>query len=158
MLSTPTDSVWVAIEGTELPGAALADWVKCAGAGATLIFEGVVRDYSADHVDVRAITYESYHEAAMAQLAAVAQLVRGEVPSVIRLGIWHRVGTVPVGESSLIVGVAAPHRREAFVACELAVDRVKASVPIWKFEHVGQGGGWVTTGQPIVALEQEWSK
>jgi molybdopterin synthase catalytic subunit len=56
-----------------------------------------------------------------------------------RLAILHRVGRVPVGEASLVVAAAAPHRREAFEACAFAVDEIKKQAPIWKVEYEEAG-------------------
>ncbi|MDH5201151.1 MAG: molybdenum cofactor biosynthesis protein MoaE, partial [Candidatus Bathyarchaeota archaeon] len=60
----------------------------------------------------------------------------------------HRMGRVEVGEAALVVAVSSPHRREAFEACQYAVDRVKEIVPIWKKE-VGEGGEMWVEGQPV---------
>jgi molybdopterin synthase catalytic subunit len=55
----------------------------------------------------------------------------------------HRIGRVEIGEASVVIAVASPHRGEAFDACEYAIDTLKASVPIWKKEHFADGEVWV---------------
>ena len=57
--------------------------------------------------------------------------------------IAHRIGPVEIGEISLVVAVASPHRKEAFAACHEAVDRIKQIVPIWKKEFFEGGEVWV---------------
>ena len=57
----------------------------------------------------------------------------------------HRIGRVDIGEISLIVGVAAPHRKEAFLACQYSVDLIKKIVPIWKKEVYVDGEVWIGT-------------
>ncbi len=60
-----------------------------------------------------------------------------------RLAIVHRVGEVGVGESSVIIAVAAPHRAEAFEACRYAIEELKARAPIWKAERFTDGSVWL---------------
>ena len=55
----------------------------------------------------------------------------------------HRIGRVEIGEASVVIAVAAPHRGEAFDACEYAIDTLKATVPIWKKEVFTDGEVWV---------------
>ena len=64
------------------------------------------------------------------------------------IGVLHRTGRLAIGETSLLVAVSAPHRREAFEACQYAVDRIKQVVPIWKKELWEDGdGNWVAGHQ-----------
>ena len=58
----------------------------------------------------------------------------GQVRSLIRSAIHHRLGTVPVGEPSIVIAVSSPHRKEAFMACEQILEDVKLKVQIWKRE------------------------
>jgi molybdopterin synthase catalytic subunit len=59
------------------------------------------------------------------------------------LAIHHRVGTLTVGEPSVLIAAASPHRAEAFAACRYAIERIKQISPIWKHEHVEGGERWV---------------
>ena len=60
-----------------------------------------------------------------------------------QIAISHRIGTVGIGEISLVIAVGSPHRKEAFNACHAAVDRIKEVVPIWKKEVYQDGSRWV---------------
>ena len=60
-----------------------------------------------------------------------------------RVVIFHRTGVLGIGEASVGIGVATPHRKEAFVACQYAIDRLKEIVPIWKKEVWSDGSHWI---------------
>jgi molybdopterin synthase catalytic subunit len=101
-----------------------------ASAGAIVDFWGVVRMKEGDR-EIRGIDYEAHPAMAEHQLRLIGeQAIKhfGLAMAVIR----HRVGFVPVGEASLFVRVAAPHRREAIEAMEWLVTELKKKVPIWK--------------------------
>jgi len=63
-----------------------------------------------------------------------------------RIAIVHRVGRIEIGEASVAIAVAAPHRAEAIDACRFVIDRLKQSVPIWKHEHFEGGDVWIEGG------------
>ena len=63
--------------------------------------------------------------------------------SVENIAIVHRIGKLNIGETSLVVAVSTPHRKDAFLACQYAVDRIKQTVPIWKKEYFEDGEVWV---------------
>lgn len=109
--------------------------------GAVAVFVGRVRDHSGGH-SVSCIDYEAYPEMAETELRriAVALIARDGVS---RVAITHRVGTLGVGDPSVVVAVAGPHRAEALAACHDAIDMIKESVPIWKREHRDDGAHWV---------------
>lgn len=115
---------------------ALADMVRSPSHGAVLVFEGTVRDHSDG--PVAAITYEAYEEMATEVLAEIRAEVEGRHPGV-RLALAHRTGRLSVGETSVVVACGAAHRREAFAACRLAMDRIKESLPVWKHEEDPSG-------------------
>lgn len=105
--------------------------------GAQVWFVGTVRK-DADCEDLLYLEYEAYEEMALRILEEILMEAAGRW----RLAGWvvvHRLGRVPVGEASLLLGVSAPHRPEAFEACCYLLERLKAEVPIWKKE-VGEGG------------------
>jgi molybdopterin synthase catalytic subunit len=120
----------------------LLDGVRHPGCGALLLFEGTVRNEN-EGQPVVAIDYEAYPEMATAVLGRIRDEVARRWPGV-RLALAHRTGRLPVGATSVAVACAAPHRREAFAACRLAMDRIKEALPVWKQEH-GPGGSsrWV---------------
>lgn len=74
------------------------------------------------------------------------------IPSLIRCVVHHRLGSVPVGEPSIVIAVSSPHRKEAFVACELILEEVKLKAQIWKREYYeGQGeeeAEWKANNEP----------
>ena len=74
-----------------------------------------------------------------------------------RVAMVHRVGVVAVGEASVVIGVSAPHRDEAYAASRHAIDTLKASVPIWKKEIYADGSVWKANAEPIVHSGSEES-
>ena len=101
-----------------------------AGAGAVINFWGVVRPME-DGRELEGINYEAHREMAEHQLKRIAERAaeRFELKRVI---IHHRTGFIAVGEASLFLRVASPHRSEGFQASQWIVDELKKSVPIWK--------------------------
>jgi len=91
---------------------------------------------------VRGLVYEAFEPMALSVLGQIADEIETRF-GVCRLAIVHRVGEVPVGESSVIIVVAAAHRGEAFEACRYAIEELKARVPIWKAEHFIDGSVWM---------------
>jgi molybdopterin synthase catalytic subunit len=62
------------------------------------------------------------------------------------IAIHHRVGTLEIGEASVVIAVSAPHRQDALAACKDAIDRLKESVPLWKKEVYEGGEEWIGRG------------
>ncbi len=91
---------------------------------------------------VEALEYEAHGPMAEAVLAAIASEI-AERFGVVRVAIVHRVGPVPLGEASILVVAAAPHRDAAFRAARYAIDETKARVPIWKAERFSDGHIWI---------------
>nr|AIF17558.1 molybdopterin converting factor family protein (MOCS2, moaE) [uncultured marine thaumarchaeote KM3_78_A04] len=88
------------------------------------------------------LEYEAFPEMAVKKLEEIRQQLTVEF-GIDDIAIAHRIGAVPIGEISLVVAVASPHRKEAFFACHAAVDRLKETVPIWKKEVYEDGSRWV---------------
>jgi MoaE-MoaD fusion protein len=120
---------------------ALSAAVGDPGAGAIVIFQGVTRE-------VERLDYEAY--AAMAEERIEAIMRECVVAHDLRAAaVEHRVGSVPLGEPSVIVAVSAAHRAEAFAGAREAIDRLKAEAPIWKREHAaGMPGRWAPGTEP----------
>lgn len=110
--------------------------------GAVVVFHGVVRDHSDGGRAVRYLDYEAYPEMAEARMRAIGEEIARRW-NVTDVAMVHRVGRVEIGETSVVVAVASPHRGEAFDACEYAIDTLKATVPIWKKEVFADGEVWV---------------
>jgi molybdopterin synthase catalytic subunit len=120
----------------------LADAVTVPEAGGVVVFLGVVRDNSAGR-RVTALEYEAHVPMAEAKLKEIGETVYQRWPGVKQLAMVHRIGRLTVGEASVAIAVAAAHRHEAFEACHFAIDRLKATVPIWKREIFEDGAVWV---------------
>ena len=71
----------------------------------------------------------------------------------LRAAIVHRLGEVPVGEPSVVIAVASPHRAAAYDASRTALERLKAEIPIWKREHYADGGAEWREVEPLKAIE-----
>src|SRR5690606_36492939 len=111
--------------------AELAAGVSRPGAGAIVVFAGTTRD-------VDRLQYEAYAEMAAERIAAVLdECVAAH--GLEAAAAEHRVGTVPLGEPSVVVAVSAAHRGEAFAGAREVIDRIKAEAPIWKQEVEGGG-------------------
>ena len=110
------------------------------GDGALCLFVGLVRDHNRGRTVVR-LEYEAYEEMALPLMEDIATETRRRWP-VTDVHIVHRLGSLAVGEPSVAVAVASPHRDEAFAACRYAIDTLKATVPIWKKEFYSDGEEW----------------
>lgn len=111
-------------------------------AGGTCVFLGTVRDHS-DAGSVTGLTYEVWEELAVARLGELGEELFSSWP-LRRVSLWHRTGSLAIGETSVIVACSAAHRAEAFEACRRGIERLKEDVPIWKKEHLVAGDSrWV---------------
>ena len=125
-------------EAIDLPG--LSRVVEAAGYGAVVTFAGNVRD-NARGLQVLYLEYEGYEPLAEKHLARLAAEAEGRWG--VRCAVQHRLGRLEIGECSVAVAVAAPHRAEAFDACRWLMDTLKETVPIWKREFFEGGAHWV---------------
>jgi molybdopterin synthase catalytic subunit len=113
------------------------DLVKRPTDGAVVTFDGIVRNNFEGRA-VRYLEYEAYAEMAERKLAEIGEDVRRKFP-IGEIAMVHRIGRLEIGESSIVIAVAAPHRHAAFEACAYAMDRVKEEVPVWKKEFFADG-------------------
>jgi molybdopterin synthase catalytic subunit len=111
------------------------------GTGGIVTFLGVVRD-NARGKRVRYLEYDAYPEMAEQEMARIAAEVERRWHTE-HVALVHRIGRLEIGECSVVVIVACPHRGEAFEACRFAIDTLKATVPIWKKEIAEDGEEWV---------------
>lgn len=100
------------------------------GAGAWLVFEGIVRGLEEGRA-LSALDYQAYEPMASRQLAALAEDVAGRY-GLLRIEVLHSRGAVPVGACSFRLSVWSAHRKEALAAMDEFIDRLKRDVPIWK--------------------------
>jgi molybdopterin synthase catalytic subunit len=120
---------------------ALAGHVGVSTSGAVAGFLGIVRERSRGRKVIR-LEYEAYPEMAEAKMRQIGAEIRAKWP-VDAVAIAHRTGRLAVGEASVAIAVASPHRREALEACAYAIERLKEIVPIWKKEVWDDGSEWI---------------
>ena len=111
------------------------------GAGAIATFIGTVRDHGRGK-SVTHLEYEAYAPAAELTLGQIGDEIRQRW-GVEDVAIAHRVGSLVVGEASVVISVASAHRDAAFEACRYAIERIKEIVPIWKKEYYADGAAWL---------------
>jgi molybdopterin synthase catalytic subunit len=109
--------------------------------GAYVLFEGVVRDHHEGKA-VESIFYDAYRPMAEKEIEKIVREVEQAYPDVA-VTVVHRLGLLVVGDSSIAIVAASPHRAEAFAACRPIIDRIKETVPIWKKERGPDGEEWV---------------
>ena len=109
--------------------------------GALALFVGVVRNENAGRPVLR-LEYDAYEEMALSEMQAIDREARRRWP-ITEIRIVHRLGRMEIGEASVAVAVASPHRDEAFEACRFAIDTLKKTVPIWKKEFYADGAVWL---------------
>ncbi|MDT8339927.1 MAG: molybdenum cofactor biosynthesis protein MoaE [Longimicrobiales bacterium] len=118
-----------------------------AGDGAELLFLGVVRNH-AEGRPVRGMRYEAYGEMAERVLAEIVREAEAR-HAVSRVAAVHRVGELAVGEVSVAILVAAPHRDAAYGASRFVIEQIKRRLPVWKHEHFADGASRWVAGVPL---------
>lgn len=114
--------------------------------GAIVMFDGIVRNHSRGR-STRYLEYEAYEAMALAEMNKLrAQAL--ERFAIRDAALWHRLGRLEVGESSVFIAVVAAHRASAFEACRWLIDTLKQTVPIWKKEFFEDGAVWAD-GEPF---------
>jgi len=125
-----------------ITGAEVREAVVGMDAGAVVLFLGTVRN-NTDGRPVRCLEYEAYPPMAEKKMSEIAQEISDKW-GIDRVAMVHRVGRLEIGEVSVAVAVASPHRINGFEACQYAMDRLKQVVPIWKREIWADGEAeWV---------------
>ena len=115
--------------------------------GATVTLDGYARRYTKDKEsgivrETEYLEYEAYEPMALKEMEKLITAAKGQF-EVSAVGIVHRLGRLEIGETSVVISVAAPHRRAAFAACEWLIKELKRTVPIWKKEVYADGEHWV---------------
>jgi molybdopterin synthase catalytic subunit len=131
--------VAITSERLELDG--LVSLVSAGGYGAVATFLGLVRDEN-QHRRVKYLEYEAYEPLAVRALERILAEAREHWPAA-RVACHHRIGRLQIGEASVAIAAASPHRADAFAACRYVIERVKQIVPIWKHEHFDGGEVWI---------------
>ena len=135
-----------AIVRERIPTEQITESMKAAEDGATVVFEGIVRDNSRGRRTLY-LEYEGYESMALNEMRKIAQAAfeRFQVRDV---RIVHRLGRLEIGETSILIVVGSAHRGPAFEACRWLIDTLKKTVPIWKKEHFRDGAVWAD-GEPF---------
>ena len=131
----------VAVTAERLEPERLAALVNAGGHGAVITFVGLVRDQNAGR-RVQFLEYEAYEPLAVRALSRIVEEARS-LWSDVQLAVHHRIGRLEIGEASIVIAAASPHRVNAFAATRYTIERVKQIVPIWKHEHFEGGDVWL---------------
>ena len=129
------------VTSAPLDAAAIGAMVATAGDGAIATFVGTVRDHNAGR-RVLWLEYEAYAPLAVKTFERIAEEACARWPGA-RVAIHHRTGPLVIGDASVAIAAASPHRADAFAACRYAIERVKQIAPIWKHEHFEGGDVWI---------------
>jgi len=126
--------------------------------GAVTSFVGLVREQNQGR-RVSFLEYEAYEPLAVRALQLIIDEARAAW-SDTRIGVHHRIGRLELGEASIIIVAASPHRAHAFAACRYTIERVKQIVPIWKHEHFEGGDVWLegATADPADEAARETAR
>lgn len=109
--------------------------------GATVTLDGYVRQFTNGR-ETLYLVYEAYEPMAIKEMEKLAERAKS-LFEIANVGIVHRLGKLEIGETSIVISVAAPHRKAAFEACEWLIKELKRTVPIWKKEVYADGEIWV---------------
>lgn len=115
--------------------------------GATVTLDGYARKFtkikeSGEIRETEYLEYEAYEPMALKEMKKLIERVKAEF-DISNVGIVHRLGRLEIGETSVVISVASPHRRAAFAACEWLIKELKCTVPIWKKEVYSDGERWI---------------
>jgi molybdopterin synthase catalytic subunit len=116
--------------------------------GAIVTLDGFVREWTRGRQTLYLI-YEAYEPMALGEMQKLGRQAR-ERFDIAHIGIVHRLGKLEIGETSVVISVAAPHRRAAFEACEWLIKELKRVVPIWKKEIHAEGSTWIEGESPVL--------
>jgi len=126
----------------KLDARACTDAVTYPGAGGIVVFVGTVRNQTKGK-SVKHLEFESYESMALKEMAKIADEATGKW-RLHKMVIHHRLGLVPIEEEAVVIACSSAHRKQAFEACEYAIDTLKETVPIWKKEVFEDGEVWVS--------------
>lgn len=120
---------------------AIARRVVPASCGAIVTLDGFVRQFTKGR-ETEYLVYEAYEPMALKEMAKLIEAAKAQF-EIENIGIVHRLGKLEIGETSVVISVASPHRRAAFEACEWLIKELKRTVPIWKKEVYRDGEIWI---------------
>ncbi|KFH42694.1 Molybdopterin synthase catalytic subunit-like protein [Hapsidospora chrysogenum ATCC 11550] len=135
------DNCHVALTSNHLNVQQVMDRVRSPAAGAIVLFAGTTRDNFAGK-PVKELQYTAYNPLALRTMLTIARTASA-AHSLQGVCVVHRLGTVPIGEESILIAVSAPHRQAAWRAGEEVLEECKRRVEVWKREEFeGEGGVW----------------
>lgn len=114
--------------------------------GATVTLDGYVRKFTKGRETLH-LVYEAYEPMAIKEMHKLIERAKRQF-EITNVGIVHRLGKLEIGETSVVISVAAPHRKAAFAACEWLIRELKRTVPIWKKEVYADGEEWIQGDAP----------
>ena len=120
---------------------AIARRVVPANCGAIVTLDGFVRQFTKGR-ETLYLVYEGYEPMALKEMEKLVRQAKEQF-EIANVGIVHRLGKLEIGETSVVISVAAAHRRAAFEACEWLIVELKRTVPIWKKEVYADGETWI---------------
>lgn len=109
--------------------------------GAIVTLDGFVRQFTKGR-ETEYLVYEGYEPMALKEMEKLGERAKEQF-AIENVGIVHRLGKLEIGETSVVISVASPHRRAAFEACEWLIKELKKTVPIWKKEVYADGEIWI---------------
>jgi MoaE-MoaD fusion protein len=115
--------------------------------GATVTLDGYARRFTKERAtgevrETKYLVYEAYESMAVKEMRKLIERAKSDF-EISHVGIVHRLGKLEIGETSVVISVASPHRRAAFAACEWIIRELKRTVPIWKKEAYADGEVWI---------------
>ena len=135
------DTISILLTEKTLNLQACFDFVKDPGCGGMAIFVGTVRNTTPKKA-VKFLDFSAYEAMAVKEMQKIAEkaLLRFTIK---KIAIHHAKGLLQIGDIPVIIAVSSPHRKDAFDACQFAINTLKETVPIWKKEHFSDGEVWV---------------
>jgi molybdopterin synthase catalytic subunit len=143
-------NIWVGFENID--NVNLPNTFAMGTYGALIEFRGCVRNTHQGR-DVMSMTYDGFIPLAIESLNDIRNKILAQFENVGEVLIYHRLGFMKLGETSLLVGIAGLHRPEAFSACSLVIELVKQKTPIWKQEHYLEFGEAKSAWLPGISLK-----
>jgi len=117
------------------------DFVQEPSSGGIALFVGTVRNHSYNK-EVSQLNFSAYTPMAVKELQKIADKALVDF-DILKIAIHHALGDLPIGAIPVIIAVSATHRDAAFKACQMAIDTLKETVPIFKKEFFSDGAVWV---------------
>ncbi len=139
-------SAHCAIVETGISSCGLSAELRAGEDGAVVLFEGLVRNNSRGRRTLF-LEYHAYAAMALREMEVLAEQALRDF-QIRDVRMVHRVGRVEIGETSVLIAVAAAHRAAAFEACRWLIDMLKRRVPVWKKEYFEDGAVWAD-GEPF---------